>query len=100
MLRESARFIRRALGLVWRSSPSLTLAFAGLVAVGALIGPAIALAGKRIVDGVVGGSRDDTLRWVAIELALVVAQASISRAGSLVRSLLGSRLGIDINVAI
>jgi ATP-binding cassette, subfamily B, bacterial len=99
-LRESARFIRRALGLVWKASASLTLAFGLIVILGALLGPAIALAGKRIVDSVVAGSRDETLTWVGVELVLVVTQATVSRAGGLVRSVLGSRLGNDINIAI
>jgi ATP-binding cassette subfamily B protein len=99
-LRESGRFIRRALGLVWRSSPPLTMAFAALALVGSLLGPTIALAGKRIVDAVVAGSRDDTVHWVLVELGLVVAQATISRGGGLVRGILGSRLGNDINIAI
>ncbi|HVH45542.1 MAG TPA: ABC transporter ATP-binding protein, partial [Labilithrix sp.] len=92
--------MRRALGLVWQASPSLTTAYGVVVLVGALLGPAIALAGKRIVDAVVAGSRDDTLTWVAVELGLVVAQASVNRIGGLVRSVLGSRLGNDINIAI
>ncbi|MBX3205195.1 MAG: ABC transporter ATP-binding protein [Labilithrix sp.] len=99
-LRESSRFIRRALGLVWKASAPLTASFGAIAILGALLGPAIALAGKRIVDSVVAGSRDDTLEWVAVELALVVAQASVNRMGSLVRSVLGSRLGNDINIAI
>jgi len=99
-LRESARFIRRALGLVWRASPSLTSAYAIIAILGALLGPAIALAGKRIVDSVVAASQGETLKWVAVELALVVAQATVNRSGGLVRSVLGSRLGNDINIAI
>jgi ATP-binding cassette, subfamily B, bacterial len=92
--------VRRALGLVWKSSPFLTTTFAILVVSGSLLGPAIALAGKRIVDAVVAGSREETIRWVVVELGLVLLQASINRASSLVRSVLGSRLGTDINVAI
>jgi ATP-binding cassette subfamily B protein len=99
-LRESARFIRRALGLVWQASPALTLAYGALALVAALLGPAIALAGKRIVDAVVAGVRADTLHWVVVELGLVVAQASVARGSGLVRSVLGSRLGNDINIAI
>ena len=45
-------------------------------------------------------SRADTLRWVVTELCLVVALAIVQRGLGLVRSLLGARLGIDINVAI
>ncbi|HVJ92480.1 MAG TPA: ABC transporter ATP-binding protein [Labilithrix sp.] len=99
-IRESARFIARALGLVWKASAPLTIAFAIIVLLSSMLGPAIALAGKRIVDAVVEGSREETLTWVAFELGLVVAQASLSRAGMLVRSVLGSRLGNDINIAI
>ena len=99
-LRESLRFIRRALGLVWQASPSLTVTYGVIVLLGAAIGPAVALAGKRIVDGVVAADSNVTLRWVGVELALVVAQTSIGRGGGLVRSVLGSRLGTNINVAI
>ena len=76
------------------------MAFGVIAVVSALLGPAIALAGKRIVDSVVAGSRDDTLVWVAVELGLVVTQATLNRTGGLVRTVLGSRLGTDINVAI
>jgi ATP-binding cassette, subfamily B, bacterial len=93
-------FIRRALGLVWKASPVLTSVYGVLVLVGAVLGPAIALAGKHIVDAVVAGSRDETVRWVLVELGLVLGQATIGRAGGLVRSVLGSRLGNDINIAI
>lgn len=99
-IRESARFIRRALELVWRSSPSLTIALALLTVVASFMPPAVAWAGKRIVDAVVGGDRDLTLRWVLLELGLVVGQAALMRGGGLVRTILGSRLGTDINVAI
>jgi ATP-binding cassette subfamily B protein len=99
-LRESIRYIRRALALVWKSSPALTVAFAANVVVASILGPGIALAGKKIVDAVVGGSHDETVRWVIVELVLVVVQASNTRAGSLVRNVLGSRLGTDINLAI
>lgn len=99
-LAESARYIRRALGLVWRVSPRLTSAFAVLVLVSAAIGPAIALAGKRIVDAIVAHDRRAALVWVAAELGLVALQATNSRVSGLVRTILGSRLGNDINVAI
>lgn len=98
--RESIGFIRRALGLVWRASASLTIAYAVVTLIGSLVGPAIAFAGKQIVDAVVAGSREDTIRWVLAELGLVTGQAIINRGGGMVRSILGSRLGNDINIAI
>jgi ATP-binding cassette subfamily B protein len=94
------RHTRRTLALVWRSSPGMTVTLAAVTLVGAGAPLGVAYVGKRIVDAVVEGSRADTLRWVLCELALILGQALTSRALQLVRSILGSRLGIDINVAI
>ncbi|HEX6271974.1 MAG TPA: ABC transporter ATP-binding protein [Polyangiaceae bacterium] len=99
-LRESVSYARRALEVVWRSSPALTLSLAGLTLLASGVPPAIAWAGKGIVDSVVAHSRDATLRWVAIELGLVVLQATLTRGLMLTRSVLGSRLGTDVNVSI
>lgn len=99
-LRDSAAYIRRAFALVWRSSRSLTVALAVLTLLIAAVPPSIAWAGKKIVDAVVAHSREQTLTWVGVELGLVVLQASLTRGLGLVRSILGSRLGTDVNVAI
>ena len=61
---------------------------------------AIAWAGKRIVDAVVVHARDEALRWVAVELGLVVLQATARRGLILVRSVLTARLSVDVNAAI
>jgi ATP-binding cassette subfamily B protein len=97
---ESVSYGRRALDVVWRSSPALTLALAGLTLLASGVPPAIAWAGKGIVDSVVARSRDATLHWVALELGLVVLQATLTRGLMLTRSVLGSRLGADVNVSI
>ena len=97
---ESLQHTRMTLQLVWRSSPTMTVALAALTLVGALVPLGVAYVGKRIVDAVVAHSRQGTLRWVLVELALVAAMATVQRGLSLVRSLLGARLGIDINVTI
>jgi ATP-binding cassette subfamily B protein len=99
-LAESLSHTRMTLRLVWRSSPSMTLALLAMTLVGGLVPLGIAYSGKRIVDGVVAHSRTPTLRWVGVELGLVVALAVVQRGLGLVRNLLGARLGIDINVAI
>jgi ATP-binding cassette subfamily B protein len=99
-LAQSVSHTRRTLGLVWSSSPRLTLALAALTVVAAVVPPAVAFAGKQIVDAVVAGSSDRALRWVAVELGLVVLQATVGRGLGLTTSVLGSRLGADINVAI
>jgi ATP-binding cassette subfamily B protein len=99
-IRESVAYTGRAFGLVWRSSRPLTIALALLTLIVAAVPPAIAYTGKRIVDGVIQGSLEGTVRWVAVELALVALQAVLTRGLGLVRSILGSRLGTDVNVAI
>jgi ATP-binding cassette subfamily B protein len=85
---------------VWQSSRALTLALAFLTLFAAAAPPAVAWAGKRIVDAVVAHSRTTTLHWVLAELLLVVGQATVGRGLALVRAILASRLGTDVNVAI
>ena len=99
-IRDSAAYTRRAFALVWRSSPTLTVALALATLLVAAVPPSIAWAGKKIVDAVVAGSREQTIQWVSVELGLVVLQATLTRGLGLIRSVLGSRLGTDVNVAI
>jgi ATP-binding cassette subfamily B protein len=88
------------LRLVWRSSPPQTVALAVLTLVGGLVPLGVAYAGKKIVDAVVAHDGHATLHWVLIELGLVIALALVQRGLGLVRSVLGLRLGVDINVTI
>jgi ATP-binding cassette subfamily B protein len=99
-LADSFAYTRRTLALVWSSSRFFTVALAVLTVVGSLVPPSVAWAGKRIVDEVVAGSRQGALRWVAVELGLVVLQATVARALGVTTGVLGSRLGVDINLAI
>ncbi len=99
-LRESLSHTQATLRLVWQSSPPQTVALGVLTLVGGLVPLGIAYAGKRIVDAVVAHDRSGTLRWVLVELALVVALALVQRGLGLVRNVLGLRLGVDINVMI
>jgi ATP-binding cassette subfamily B protein len=99
-LRQSLSHVRMTLRLVWQSSKGQTVALAVLTLVGGLVPLGVAYAGKRIVDAVVAGSRQATLQWVMVELGLVVALALVQRGLGLVRSVLGMRLGVDINVMI
>ena len=91
---------KRTLRLVWASSPSLLVYLSGLSVCGAVLPLSIAYAGKRIVDAVVLHNRSLTLDWVAVELLLVALSAATQRGQGLVRSLLGARLGTDVNVQI
>ena len=99
-LRGSFEHTPRTLGLVWKSSKGGTVAIGALTFAAALLPLAMAYAGKRIVDAVVLGDGDLTLRWVGLELALVAALAGTSQGLALVRQVVGGRLGLDINVAI
>jgi ATP-binding cassette, subfamily B, bacterial len=72
----------------------------GLSLCGALLPLLVAYAGKRIIDAVVLHSRALTLDWVALELLFVALLAASQRGQGLVRSLLGARLGTDVNVQI
>lgn len=99
-LRESFAHTPRTLQLVWRSSRGGSLALGLLTIVASLVPLLVAYGGKRIMDAVVAGSREATLRWVLIELAAVAVQSLAQRGLSLVRSLLGARLSIDINTMI
>jgi ATP-binding cassette, subfamily B, bacterial len=106
-LRGSFSQTGRTLAMVWRSSPGGTIALAAMTVVSAALAPAIAYVGKIIVDAVVEarsatGAQADAavmraVSWVGIELALVAGSALVERGLGLVRQLVGSRLGIDVN---
>lgn len=98
--KETLLHTRRTIALVWASSPRLLLGIASGTLVSALLPVAIAYGGKRIMDAVVARRSSETARWVAIELALVLLSTIVMRTVALMRSILGSRLGVDINVSI
>ena len=85
---------------MWRSSAGGTTVVGILTLACALIPLGIAWAGKQIIDAVVRRSADATLRWVLTELALVAGLALGTQGLGLARSIIGARLGVDINVAI
>jgi len=88
---------RQTLALVWRFTPTLLALFALLTPLASFLPIGVAYAGKKIVDAVVASSRADTLHWVAVELAIVASQATVQRGLGAVRSIMGARLGVDIN---
>jgi ATP-binding cassette subfamily B protein len=99
-LRDSFAYTPRTLKLVWRSSKAASVVLGVLTLIASAVPLGVAYAGKAIMDAVVAGSREATLRWVLIELGFVAALALTQRSLSLVRSLVGARLSIDINVMI
>lgn len=98
------RYSRRALALVWTTSPGLTLVFAALTLVGGLLPAGMAWVGKHIVDAVVAGAATGdagpALRWVATEAGLVVALGATQRGIGVCQSLLRALLGQRVNVMI
>src|SRR5262245_13326116 len=94
------RQLPAVLQLVWRSSPGLAMAMAVGTLVAAGLPLSVAWIGKRLVDSVVAGDRDATLRFVLIELALVSGQSLLQRGQQWVQSRLGGRLVIDIHLLI
>ena len=99
-LSATLRELPRTLALVFSASRGGTFGLAALTLASSGIPVAIAWAGKRIVDAVVVHARDEALRWVVIELALVVAAATARRGLILLRSVLTARLSVDVNAMI
>jgi len=98
-------YSRRALSLVWTTSPRLTVALGTLTAIAGVLPAAIAWVGARIVDAVVTAiatTHDPraALRFVVVEGLLVAAMAIAQRLLSLAQSLLRAQLGQRVNVLI
>ncbi len=87
----------RGLMLAWKSSPRLGLAIALLTIISAALPPAMAYVGKLIIDAVVAKSVDRTVTLVLAEFGLVMAVTVVQRTLYLSRTLLGNRLGVDVN---
>jgi ATP-binding cassette subfamily B protein len=60
----------------------------------------VAYVGKRIIDAVVARDAGQALRWVTVELACVAAMSLASQGLTLIRQIVGARLGLDINLLI
>jgi ATP-binding cassette, subfamily B, bacterial len=81
--------------MVWKTSPSLTMATAGIRIIRSAIPVSILYVGKLIIDQVVylsrepNGTHTDLWELVAIEFALAILSDALGRASSLIDSLLG-----------
>lgn len=89
-----------AIELAWQSSATMTVAILVLTLAVAVMPVGVAFLGKLIIDAVVAQSREQTLKWVGVELLLICVQALFLRLLFLLRGLLGARLGLDVNVKI
>ncbi|MGC3982768.1 MAG: ABC transporter ATP-binding protein [Steroidobacteraceae bacterium] len=101
-------YSRRALQLVWSTSPALTLTIAALTLAAGVLPAGVAYVGARIVDAVVNAMRSGggeaarqlVLELVLLEAGLIVALAAAQRGLSLCQSLLRAQLGQRVNVMI
>ena len=104
-IRPLATYARRALSLVWATSPWLTVALAFLTLAAGLLPASIAYVGKFLVDSVVAAIQDNTLAdavwlWLSLEAVLVAAMAASQTALNICNNLLRARLGHRVNVMI
>ncbi|MBK9264114.1 MAG: ABC transporter ATP-binding protein [Polyangiaceae bacterium] len=90
----------KAVGMAWRSSPSIAGAWIGAIGITAVMPIAIVWVGKAIVDSVVARDAKRAIAWVVAELLLVASMAAAQRGAALLRSLLGVRLGLTVNFEI
>ena len=100
------RYSRRAIGLVWTTSRTLTIVLAFLTLVAGVLPAAIAYVGQLIVDGVVAAIDADSpdvegvILYVMLEAGIVAILAAAQRGISASESLLRAQLGHRVNVLI
>jgi ATP-binding cassette subfamily B protein len=99
-LGDTFRYTPRTLALVWKASRGQSVLLGVLTLLSASMPLGIAWVAKAIIDAVVAKSSAETTRWVMVELGLVVSQSFVQRGLSLVRSMLGARLSLDVNAMI
>jgi ATP-binding cassette subfamily B protein len=104
------RYSKRALELVWSTSPKLALFLGFVTLVAGMLPSAVAWVGARIVDSVVaagrthaaGGSADlkPVITWVIIEALMLVLITGAHRGITLCQSLFRAKLSHRVNVMI
>lgn len=99
-MRDSFSHTPRALALVYRSSRAATIGLLLLTMVSVALPLTIAWVGKALVDAIVQRHASEALRWVLVELVLVVLQTLAGRLQGLMGTVLGARLSVDINLMI
>jgi len=86
--------------LAWHSS-RLLCCVVGLLTVGASGFPlAVAYVGKLIIDAIVAGNLHSTVIWIGIEGLVVAMQSGVARLLFLSQTVLGAKLGADVNILI
>jgi len=104
-IRPLATYGRRALVLVWATSPLLTIALGSLTLLAGLLPASIAYVSQWLVDSVVAAIDDQSMSqqvwfWLGIEAVLVAAMAGTQTALSICNNLLRAQLGHRVNMMI
>jgi ATP-binding cassette subfamily B protein len=99
-LRTVAATTWRALQLLWGVGPMRAAFYALVTVVDAVLPAIIAWVAKHIVDAVVAGDMETTLTWVGVECGLVLARSVLFHFDEYLRTMLGARLAIRVNVLI
>jgi len=101
-MRLRARLWRggQALRMAWACAPGTAAAWMALFGLSAVLPLGIAWVGRIIVDAVVRHDGRQALAAVLVELFLVAALGAAGRAGGVLRSLLGARLGLFVSLQI
>ena len=98
------RYSRRAIELVWETSPRLTIVFALLTILGGLLPPSMAWVGKEIIDAVLLAiettNTDPVVFWIALEAGLITLLIAFNRGQSICETLLRVQLSNKVNVMI
>lgn len=99
-LKMVAKTTWRALGLLWGVGPASAVVYALITVIDAVLPAVIAWVAKHIVDAVVAGDMDLTLTWVGVECGLVLTRSVLFHFDEYLRTVLGARLAIRVNVLI
>ncbi len=100
IFKESTTYIGPSLKLAWKSSPWLCTFIAITTLISAALPIVVALIAKQIIDAIVAHNSTAALQLVLIEGIVMVVQGGVHRFLFLLETLLGGRLGVDVNVMI
>lgn len=103
--RETFAQSPRTLKLVLEVAPGSAAALGALHLIMAVLPPATAWVGKLIIDGIVAAVKTSAdpwvvVRWVVLEAGLMILSGAAVRGQTLLRSMLGVKLGYHINIRI
>jgi ATP-binding cassette subfamily B protein len=103
-LRGMTRSAQRAFELLWVTSPTLFVSQALLTVFSGALPGAQALVAKRILDAISRAiqtgktaDRDEVIRWIAIEFAMVIGSSVLTRAQHITSAFLRVQLGQRVN---